>query len=610
MTHATQTIPARTRGWKRRLRRLLVLAAVAYLIVCGLVGYWQRSLIYYPVRAQPTALAAEGVRTRGAQVESVTVNTDDGLQLHGWRLVSDAAPGVNDAGAPLERAAGRPLAIFLSGNGGNRGWRLPIFEPLTAAGADVLIVDYRGYAENGGDPTEEGLARDARAVWRYAVDDLEVDPRRIILFGESLGGGVAVRLAAELCDAGTPPAGLILLSTFSSLTDTAALHFSWLPVRWLLQDRFDSISRISRVTCPILSIHGRRDSIVPYELGRRLFDACLPESSNGIPKRMIDLPQADHNDILRADGPTFRRAVRDFVDQVVPHSPRVADGNQPPMLEQLIRSLTYFPDRARDLSPAALGLSAEQFRPVEIETSDHLTLNGWHVAADRAAETGGNGTPRPTALFFSGNGGHRQYRLPELSLLTAAGADALLVDYRGYGDNPGSPSESDLADDARTLWKFATTGLSIPPQLLILYGESLGGAVAVRLAAELCGAKVEPGGLVLRSTFTRLVDVAGHHYPLLPVRYVLTEKFDSLSRIGEVTCPLLMLHGSRDRIVPFQFGEALFAAAPDASTSGSPKRFVALTHSDHNDVLQADGRLLQQEVAAFVQQVAAHASLP
>ena len=157
------------------------------------------------------------------------------------------------------------------------------------------------------------MAADARAVWKYATEERTVSPGRIVLYDESLGGGVAVRLAAEMCEAGTPPAGLILRSTFSSLADAGAYHYPWLPVRLVLVDRFGSIDRISAVTCPILQVHGGRDTIMPIELGRRLFEAAPEKSAGGTAKRFVELPTANHNDVLLVAEPEFRRAVSEFL---------------------------------------------------------------------------------------------------------------------------------------------------------------------------------------------------------------------------------------------------------------------------------------------------------
>ena len=140
-----------------------------------------------------------------------------------------------------------------------------------------------------------------------------MEPGRIILYGESLGGAVAIRLAAELCEADSPPAGVILRSTFSSLVDAGAHHYPWLPVRLALVDRFNSIDRIPQLTCPILQIHGARDSIMPIELGRKLFEAAPEQSSSKIAKKFVELPDAGHNDVTLVAETELRAAIGKFL---------------------------------------------------------------------------------------------------------------------------------------------------------------------------------------------------------------------------------------------------------------------------------------------------------
>lgn len=276
----------------------------------------QRSLIYQPFveKSLPATLAALPT----GRAHDVTTRTEDGLDLHGWLILAKGhvAGTVHDVDAKL--AEGRPVVLYFGGNAANRSYRTLEIAALADAGADVLIFDYRGYGDNLGDPTEVGLARDAQAAWRFATEAKKIEPRRIVLFGESLGGGVAISLASELSQKKTPPAGLILRSTFSSLVDAGAYHFPWLPVRWLLIDRFPSEQRIRDVTCPLLQFHGRRDTIIPLQLGRKLFAAAPEKSASGVVKRFVELSKADHNDVMETSGPDIAKAVREFLSVVVP----------------------------------------------------------------------------------------------------------------------------------------------------------------------------------------------------------------------------------------------------------------------------------------------------
>jgi fermentation-respiration switch protein FrsA (DUF1100 family) len=325
---------------------------------------------------------------------------------------------------------------------------------------------------------------------------------------------------------------------------------------------------------------------------------------------LIPLETADHNDVLFAEPETFRRGVGDFLEAIDPPVAEPEARLQNLMLDELIRKLTYFPDQALDLSPARLRLPPDQVQAILVGTGDGLTLHGWHLVADghlatdRAAADRHLSGGRPLALFFSGNGGNRSYRLPETGILTRAGADVFLFDYRGYGDNPGHPSEAGLTADAMSIWKYATFERRVAPARIFLYGESLGGAVAVQLAASLCGAGTSPAGIILRSTFSSLADVARHHYPIVPIGLLLSERYDSVEKIRKVTCPILMLHGQRDTIVPYELARKLFAAAPERSADGSPKQFVDLPHSDHNDVLDADSDLVASAVGGFINRTA------
>ena len=264
----------------------------------------QRSLIYLPDRESQIDPQDAGLSP--GRVHTITLTTDDGLELRGWHLLPPGQSATDRNQCDQQLALGRPVVLYFSGNAGNRAWRIPEFELFAQLGCDVFVFDYRGYGENPGSPSEQHLAADATAAWRYATQTRRIEPRRLILFGESLGGGVAVRLAAEQCAAGTPPGGLVLRATFSSLPDAAAYHYPWLPVRWLLVDRYPSARADAPGDVPDPAYSRAARSIIPIELGRKLFAAAPPQSANGIPKRFVELPTADHNDILAVAESEFR----------------------------------------------------------------------------------------------------------------------------------------------------------------------------------------------------------------------------------------------------------------------------------------------------------------
>ena len=296
----------------RRTQRIVLLLIVAGLFCISMFAFFQRSLIYLPSRVariepQDSGLAA-------GRVHTITVTTEDGLELRGWHILPYDITAKDHQACDRQLAEmDSPVILYFSGNGGDRTYRTDDFELLANLGCHVFAFDYRGYGDNPGSPTEPWLASDAHAIWNYAVRTRGIDPARLILFGESLGGGVAVRLAAEVCEAGTPPGGLILRGTFSSLVDVAAYHYPWLPVRMLLIDRYPSVERIPRVTCPILHIHGGRDRIVPIRFGRKLFAAAPEKSVGGVAKRFVELPAAGHNDILYVADREFAEAIGQFL---------------------------------------------------------------------------------------------------------------------------------------------------------------------------------------------------------------------------------------------------------------------------------------------------------
>lgn len=242
------------------------------------------------------------------------------------------------------------------------------------------------------------------------------------------------------------------------------------------------------------------------------------------------------------------------------------------------RRLIYFPFGG---VPSTGDVGLEQAEPVEFTTADGLRLHGWFVPA--AAPPA-----RATVIVFNGNGGHRGLRAPLAAALAARDIATLLFDYRGYGENPGSPSEAGLITDARAARDYIAR--REPDAARIYYfGESLGAAVAVQIAVE-----HPPGGLILRSPFTSLADIGRHHYPILPVGWLLRDRYPSIDLIGRVKAPLLVVAGSADRIIPAEDSRRLYAAAPD------PKRLVVIDGADHNDYELLAGARLVEAVARFI----------
>ncbi len=244
------------------------------------------------------------------------------------------------------------------------------------------------------------------------------------------------------------------------------------------------------------------------------------------------------------------------------------------------RRLMYFPMVAVP-SLASLGLS--EVRPVMFDTADGLRLNGWFFPVARAG-------PRTTVLVFNGNAGNRAHRVPLARALVDRGQQVFLFDYRGFGENPGTPTETGLARDARAAREYLIARDDVEATRLVYFGESLGTAVAVDLAAEHA-----PAALVLRSPFTSMADVGLYHYWWLPVRALIRDSYGTIERIGRVKSPLLVIAGERDRIVPFEQSRRVYDSAASAR-----KTFLSIPHADHNDDDLLDGDAMIEEIARFL----------
>ena len=295
-------------------KKIAIRIVVLYAVIVIMLAALQRRLMYFPSRAeritaQDTGLAAD-------RIWDFSCTTKDNIELHGWHILRKGTSADNAEAFKEAAQQARYVVLYFHGNGGDRRGREYEAAVFNKFGADTIVIDYRGYGENKGTPSEAGLAKDARAVWKYATETLEIPNDRIVIVGASLGGGVACRLAAECCESSKPPAGIILRSTFSSMTDAASTHYPWLPVSWILIDRYDSVSRAPAITCPVLQVHGNADTIVPIELGEKLHGALPNQSQTGVPKAFVEFDGIDHNNLVFGATAEYEQAVDQFFQNI------------------------------------------------------------------------------------------------------------------------------------------------------------------------------------------------------------------------------------------------------------------------------------------------------
>ncbi|MFH1372859.1 MAG: alpha/beta hydrolase [bacterium] len=260
----------------------VVVAVCLFLLACATVYFHQTRLVFHPTRelvVTPDQL--------GLNYEDVHIEVTPGQRVHGWYL----------------RTGGKqaPVVLFCHGNAGNISHRLETADLILDLGADILLFDYRGYGQSDGTPGEQKVYADAEACYRRLVEDEAVPPEKIVLFGRSLGGAVAVELARRVkCR------GLIVESSFTSTADMGRLIFPWLPIRYLLRHHFDSIKKISTVDCPVLVTHSPDDELVPFEMGRQLYAAAKQ------PKRFVSL-RGGHNEREYFLNSSYTSALRDII---------------------------------------------------------------------------------------------------------------------------------------------------------------------------------------------------------------------------------------------------------------------------------------------------------
>jgi hypothetical protein len=258
--------------------------AVGYGAIVALAFAFQDQLLF-----QPSSRLLATPDDAGMSYETVHLDTEDGETLHGWWI---PAPDVS-----------RGTLLFFHGNAGNISGRLESVQQFHQLGLNVLIVDYRGYGQSTGSPSEAGIYRDAAACWQYLAETKGVAPQEIVIFGRSMGGGAATWLATR-----EQPGAVILESVFTNVPDIGAHHYSFLPVRALATNQFDNESRVAEIKAPKLFIHSRGDRVVPFELGRQVYEAAAE------PKQFLEI-EGGHNDGFLMSADEYLRTIDDFLSE-------------------------------------------------------------------------------------------------------------------------------------------------------------------------------------------------------------------------------------------------------------------------------------------------------
>ena len=270
----------------------MVSAVVLWVTIMITMAWFEESLIFFPEGFPSGQWNVEAAaRDTGATISDCHFSAADGTRLHGWLCL----PGQPET-------ASEAVLLWFHGNAGHLAHRAEILLLLSRIPARVFIIDYRGYGRSEGRPTEKGLYLDGRAAWRFLTEEEGVDPSRIVIYGVSLGGAVAVDVAREV-----EPAGLIVQSSFTSVPAMAKHYYPFIPA-WMIRTRLDSLAKIGEVTCPVMVAHSPADDVVPYEHGQYLFAAAQGD------KRFVEIEGATHNETWQVGGGRYLEAVRRFVN--------------------------------------------------------------------------------------------------------------------------------------------------------------------------------------------------------------------------------------------------------------------------------------------------------
>ena len=266
--------------------KMLTMLAAAYAVVLGLVFVFQARLVFFPMTGSYIATP----QAYGLAFERVTLPTEDGEKLAAWWI---PAP-----------AQARGTVLLFHGNAGDIAHRIDYAKMFHGMGYHTLLVDYRGYGESTGAPSEQGTYRDAAASWAWLTTTRGIQASDIVIFGESLGGGVATWLAAT-----HTPRALILASAFTSIPDLGSEVYPWLPVRWLSRIHYNNLEHLEKIRAPVLVAHSPGDEIIPFAHGKRLHAAARE------PKSFLEL-RGGHNEGFVFAREEWVKAVREFLERI------------------------------------------------------------------------------------------------------------------------------------------------------------------------------------------------------------------------------------------------------------------------------------------------------
>jgi fermentation-respiration switch protein FrsA (DUF1100 family) len=292
---ATPETGRRPRSWKRTLIRWALNVIFIYVGVIIVLSALENWMVYHPTPASEEWVEPA---TYNLAVEDVELHTADGIRLHAWWCPVQNA---SDTHSGREQDSKTGALLYCHGNAGNlsfRAYAIPSWHKYVHV--PVLIFDYPGYGKSAGKPSEQGCYAAADAAYDWLTQKKEMPPEKILIYGGSMGGGVAVDIASR-----RPHRALILAKTFTSMPDVGQSIYPWLPVRWVMRNRFDNLSKISQFHGPVFIAHGTADNLVPFRFAKELYEAANE------PKHFYILEGRDHND---AHPPEMFQELRKFLN--------------------------------------------------------------------------------------------------------------------------------------------------------------------------------------------------------------------------------------------------------------------------------------------------------